>query len=259
MDIFSIYRGNSPLLISLPHNGTEIPEELRSRFTPEALRLPDTDWHVARLYTFSQEMGATLLIPRFSRYVIDLNRPPDGVALYPGQQETGLCPLETFKGASIYQTEQEPTSDEIRERLQYYWQPYHQALQMELTRLREVHGRVILWEGHSICSRVSRFFEGQLPDFNLGTASGLSCSSNLQYSLTKILADQTTFSWIVNGRFKGGYITRHYGQPETGMSAVQLELAQCIYMNEETLDYLPEQAEKVIAIIKKLLLVCLNK
>lgn len=258
MDIFTLHRGHLPLLISLPHNGTELPPQIAERLTPEALRLPDTDWHVSRLYAFVQELGATLLIPQFSRYVIDLNRSPDGAALYPGQNETSLCPLQTFAGESLYRVGQAPTPEEIQERQRLYWQPYHQILYQELARLRDLHGHVILWEGHSIRSQVPRFFDGRLPDFNLGTANRMSCSADLQQRLTTVLSAQATFSWVVNGRFKGGYITRHYGQPASGVEAVQLELAQYIYMDERNFGYGAERVKQVIMLIKNLLLAALQ-
>ncbi|HJU25625.1 MAG TPA: N-formylglutamate amidohydrolase, partial [Rhodanobacteraceae bacterium] len=183
MEHFTLHRGTAPLLVSLPHDGTAIPDGIAERMTPEALRVPDTDWHVGRLYAFASEMGASVIVPRWSRYVVDLNRPPDGHALYPGRSETGLVPFDTFAGEPIYRPGAELGTGEVSARLATYWQPYHAALQEELQRLRSQYGRVVLWDGHSIRSRVPMFFDGQLPDFNLGTADGTSCSPALQERL----------------------------------------------------------------------------
>src|SRR5690606_29448868 len=179
MDVFTLHRGSAPLLISVPHDGTEIPAAVAARMTPAGRRVADTDWHVGRLYAFATELGASLIQPRFSRYVVDLNRPPDGQPLYPGRQETGLCPTLTFSGDAIYPDGQQPGRAEIAQRVERYWRPYHAALQQELARLKARHGRVVLWEGHSIRSVVPMFFSGQLPDLNLGTADGGSCGAGL--------------------------------------------------------------------------------
>src|SRR5690348_10325400 len=192
MDNFTLHRGNAPLLVSLPHDGTQIPDEIAGRMTPGALRVPDTDWHVGLLYAFAKELGASTIAPRWSRYVVDLNRPPDGHALYPGRSETGLVPFNTFAGDPIYLPGAEPDADEIGARVETYWRPYHTALQQELRRLHEAHGHAVLWDGHSIRSRVPMFFDGQLPDFNLGTANGASCSAALQARLTRILQEHAS-------------------------------------------------------------------
>jgi len=258
MDHFTLHHGSAPLLVSLPHDGTAIPDEIAARMTPAALRVPDTDWHVGLLYAVAKELGASLIAPRWSRYVVDLNRPPDGHALYPGRSETGLVPFNTFAEEPIYRGGKVPGADEIAARVEQYWKPYHLALQDELRRLRQTHGRVVLWDGHSIRSRVPMFFDGQLPDFNLGTANGASCSPPMQARLAELLhahASPATsaYSHVVNGRFKGGYITRRYGRPDEGVEAVQLELAQCTYMDEDSFDYQPERAGNVQRVIRDLL------
>ncbi|KAF1720027.1 N-formylglutamate deformylase [Pseudoxanthomonas wuyuanensis] len=253
MDIFELHRGTAPLLISLPHDGTAVPDDIAARLTDSARRVPDTDWHVSTLYAFARELGASILVPKHSRYVIDLNRPADDVSLYPGQNTTGLCPTVQFSGEPVYLPGQEPSPEEIARRLASYWQPYHDNLSSELERIRGEHGRVVLWEGHSIVSQAPFLFEGRLPDFNLGTAGGASCSPALQQRLTAVLESQSDYSFVVNGRFKGGYITRHYASPETGVQAVQLELAQLNYMDERTFEYLPSRAEKTQALIRRLL------
>lgn len=256
METYTLQRGRRPLLISLPHDGTALPEWLAPRLTDSAQQLPDTDWHVARLYAFAGELGASLLVPRYSRYVIDLNRPPDDGSLYPGQNTTGLCPTVQFSGAPLYRAGQEPSADEIAERIVHYWQPYHQALAAELARLRAAFGRVVLWDGHSIRSVVPFLFEGRLPDCNLGTAGGRSCTADLQQRLHGVLAGQREYTFVVNGRFQGGYITRHYGNPGQGIDAVQLELAQCTYMDEVTFAYDERRAARLQTLLRQLLAAC---
>lgn len=222
-----------PLLVSFPHDGTEIPPELAARLTPAARRLPDTDWHVARLYGFVAELGASLLVARCSRYVADLNRSPTGALLYPGADNTGLVPTSTFDGDPIYLPNHEPTDEEVGERIARYHRPYHQALEAELDRLRAAHGLAIVFDAHSIRSRVARFFDGALPDLNLGTASGASLDHDLGERLHRTLSENRDgYTSVRDGRFKGGYITRHYGRPADGWHSVQLELAQVTYMNE---------------------------
>ena len=234
MEICSLHRGTAPLLVSLPHDGTHVPPAIAARLTPEARAVPDTDWFVSRLYAFARDLGASVLVPTHSRYVVDLNRPPDDTSLYPGQNTTGLCPATRFDGGPVYVDGAAPDEAEVRERVRTYWQPYHDALRGELDRLRAAHGRVVLWEGHSIRSVVPFLFEGTLPDLNLGTAAGSSCAPAMQARLEAVLAGQDDYRWIANGRFKGGYITRHYGAPDDGIDAVQLEIAQDAYMDENT-------------------------
>ena len=238
MDTFTLQRGHVPLLISLPHDSSVIPEDIAAHMLPHARRAVDTDWHVARLYApLAQTLGASVLRPLVSRYVVDLNRPADGQALYPGQRETGVVPVIGFAGEPLYAPEQTPDAAEVQRRINAYWQPYHQAIAQELARLLAEHGRALLWEGHSIRSRVPMLFPGRLPDFNLGTASGASCSEALQARLQAYLEQPSSYSHAINGRFKGGYITRHYGDPEGGVQAVQLELAQLNYMDEDSFVY----------------------
>lgn len=256
-DICTLHRGSAPLLISLPHDGTALPPGLAERLRPEARQVPDTDWHVSRLYAFATELGASILHPRHSRYVIDLNRSRQDTALYPGQNTTGLVPLHRFTGDPLYLEGQMPSAAEVAERVAIYWQPYHDTLAGELERLRSRHGRVVLWEGHSIRGEVPWLFEGALPDLNLGTVDGASCRPALQGALEATLAAQQDHSWVANGRFKGGYITRHYGRPQDGVDAVQLELAQRTYMDEDSFEYLPERAEALQRLLRRLLERCL--
>lgn len=248
-DVYTLHHGTAPLLVSLPHDGVALPDDIAARLTDTARDVPDTDWHVSRLYAVARELGASLLVPRYSRYVIDLNRPPDDVSLYPGQNTTGLCPIVQFSGAPVYREGQVPSPGEIASRVERYWRPYHEALAGELQRLRAAHGRVVLWEGHSIKGGLPFLFDGRLPDLNLGTAGGSSCSPVVQGRLEAVLAAQSHYDWVANGRFKGGYITRQYGDPAHGIDAVQLEISQRIYMDEATFrwdDALAQQAQVVI-------------
>lgn len=258
MPTHALHPGTVPLLISLPHDGSEIPEALAARMTPEAQAAPDTDWHVARLYAFAREMGASVLVPRFSRYVVDLNRPPDDRSLYPGQNSTGLCPALRFSGEPVYLPGQAPSADEVAGRVETYWRPYHDALRFELDRLRAVHGRVLLWEGHSIRGECPFLFDGRLPDLNLGTAAGASCAPALQERLEAVLAKQGDYDWVANGRFKGGYITRHYGDPDAGVDAVQLEISQRNYMDEDTSAWDARSALRLQPLLQRLLVAGLS-
>ena len=251
--IYALHRGASPLLVSLPHDGTALPDAIAARMTESARRVPDTDWHVSRLYAFARAMGASVIVPRHSRYVVDLNRPPDDVSLYPGQNTTGLCPIAQFSGELVYRDGEEPTPGEIQARVETYWRPYHDALVDELTRLRTQHQRVLLWEGHSIRGEVPFLFDGRLPDLNIGTAGGASCSPHLQARLQRVLAAQGDYDFVVNGRFKGGYITRRYGDPASGIDAVQLEISQRNYMDEESFAYDEAKAERLQVTIRRLL------
>ena len=256
--IFSLHRGSAPLLVSLPHDGSAIPPALAARMTPEARRAPDTDWHVARLYAFARELGASILVPKHSRYVIDLNRGEDDTSLYPGQNTTGLVPLRRFTGEPVYLPGCEPDAAEVASRIDTYWRPYHAALRGELERIRAQHGRVVLWEGHSIRgSGLPFLFEGRLPDLNLGTASGTSCSPALQARLEAVLASQDGYDWVANGRFKGGHITRHYADPGNGIDAVQLEISQRTYMDEDSFEYDAARAARLQALLESLLRVAL--
>ena len=252
-DVFTLHRGDAPLLLSLPHDGSLIPPALAQRMVPAARRAPDTDWHVSRLYAFARELGASILVPRHSRYVVDLNRPEDDVSLYPGQNTTGLCPIVQFSGEPVYLEGQGPDAAEVAARVDTYWRPYHQSLQSELARIHARHGRAVLWEGHSIRGEVPFLFEGRLPDLNLGTAAGASCSPVLQSRLEAVLAAQDEYDWVANGRFKGGHITRHYGDPGNGIDAVQLEISQRNYMDETSFDWDEGKAARLQRVLRALL------
>ena len=229
---FRLHRGSVPLLISMPHIGTHIPEALQQAYTPRALALEDTDWHLDRLYDFLPGLGASVLMPTLSRYVIDLNRPPDDAPMYPGASNTELCPTRFFTGDPLYCEGAAPDVTERERRRDVYWRPYHAALADELARLRSVHGHVLLWDAHSIRSKIPWLFEGRLPDLNIGTADGASADPRIADAVVRACASAPGVSSVLNGRFKGGYITRQYGRPADGVHAVQLEMCQALYMDE---------------------------
>jgi N-formylglutamate deformylase len=251
-DIYTLERGDAPLLISIPHLGRQIPDAMRHLYTDVALTVADTDWHLDQLYAWARELGATLLAGRLSRYVIDLNRPPNDESLYPGQTTTGLCPAETFRGEAVYRDGATPDAAQKSERVKAYWQPYHDALRTELARLRALHPNVLLWEAHSIASVLPRLFEGKLPDLNLGTQDGRTAApAALEAVLTA--AAQSDYTFVANGRFKGGYITRNLGAPAEGIHAIQLEMCQSTYMSETfPFDYEPRLASAVQPVLRSM-------
>lgn len=251
---FLLHAGTMPLLVSMPHAGTYVPPALAARFTAEARDVPDTDWHMERLYDFAKAMGASILVATHSRYVVDLNRPPDGASLYPGQSVTGLCPVDTFDDTPIYAAGDVPGDAEVAARRDAVWVPYHAQLRAELERIRTAHGVAVLWDAHSIRSVLPRFFEGKLPDLNLGTGDGVSCDPALAQQLLAVARDAEGYSAVLNGRFKGGHITRHYGEPARNIHAVQLEMTQCSYMQEALpFAYLPERAERIQPHLRRML------
>lgn len=231
-DAYTFEPGLAPVLISVPHTGTLIPDSILSRMSEDVTSLPDTDWFVDRLYDFAPGLGIGMIAGRFSRYVIDLNRSPEGEKLYPGRAETELCPTTLFDGTPLYPSGQEPDAQEVENRRCLYWQPYHNKLREELKRLRKHHNKVLLWEAHSIRSQVPHLFDGRLPDLNFGTAGGHSCDPGIAEAIHDTARSGGNFSAVLNGRFKGGYITRHYGAPAEDIHALQLEIAQSCYMDE---------------------------
>jgi N-formylglutamate deformylase len=257
--VFELHPGDVPVLISLPHVGTVVPPEIAADWTDKAKTLPDTDWHLGELYAFACQLDVGILQARLSRYVVDVNRPPDDLPLYHDKHYTELCPTRMFTGEPIYRAGRTPDAAEVARRRERYWQPYHDALERELARLQARHGYVILWEGHSIKSRLPWLFEGTLPDLNLGTASGASCAPQLRQAMCAALAAQKEFSYVADDRFKGGYITRHYGRPEQGRHAVQLEMAWSCYMRDEAPPYRidPERAGRLIPMLEKLIITAL--
>jgi len=229
--LFHLTRGDSRLLISVPHAGTFIPDSIAALLSPVGRAVIDTDWHVDRLVDFAPALGATLLVATHSRTVIDLNRAPGGGLLYPGKIETSLCPVETFAGEPLYSGDP-PTADEIAARTNRYWQPYHHMLQAELARIKALHGRAHLLDVHSIASRVPRLFEGRLPDLNIGTNDGTSADPALVAHIADAAQASAPLTMVLNGRFKGGAITRSYGNPAAGVHAIQIETAQAAYLDE---------------------------
>lgn len=228
-DWLAIHRGDAPLVVAFPHGGTEL-GGIEDRFVSPGRARRDADWWIGELYAFARDLGATTIETRVSRSVIDVNRDPSGVSLYPGMATTELCPTTTFDGDPLYRGF-DPEEDEIAWRRRNFFDPYHAALAAELERLRAVHGRVVLYDAHSIRSRVPRLFEGELPQFNIGTNSGTTCAPSLEAMMAQA-CDRSGHGWIANGRFKGGWTTRHYGQPDKGIHAIQMELAMRGYMDE---------------------------
>jgi len=255
---FVFHQGTRPLLISMPHAGTYVPPSIADRLTPVGREVHDTDWHLERLYDFAVDLGASVLQATHSRYVVDLNRPPDGTSLYPGKSVTALCPVDTFNDEPLYADGRGPDDAEIAARCEAVWHPYHVQLSAELARIQSQHGIAMLWDAHSIRSVVPRFFEGKLADLNLGTADGASCDPALAQQLLAIAKAAPGHTAVLNGRFKGGYITRHYGRPALRQHAVQLEMTQCSYMQEAMpFHYLPEVAARIQPTVRTMLEVML--
>ncbi|MBO9713448.1 N-formylglutamate deformylase [Sphingomonas sp.] len=238
-----IERGDAPLIVSIPHAGTDIPPQIAQQLISAERGRFDADYHVERLYAFAGALGATIVRTETSRTVIDVNRDPSGKSLYPGQATTGLCPVETFDGEPLYRAGAEPDAAEIGFRRATWFDPYHATLAEEIARLRARHPRVVLYDAHSIRSRVPRMFEGELPMFNIGTNGGQSCAPELADAVARICRASGA-SHVVDGRFKGGWITRHYGCPGDGVHAIQMELAMRGYCDEGlTVDWPPHWDE----------------
>jgi N-formylglutamate deformylase len=227
----TIRAGSAPLLLCMPHTGTDIPQEIEAGFVSAWLARKDTDWWIDRLYAFAEGLGASVVRTGLSRSVIDANRDPSGASLYPGQATTELCPTTTFDGEPLYREGAAPTPGEIARRRERYFAPYHRAVGEQIARLRALHPRIVVYDCHSIRSRIPRLFADELPNFNLGTFFGASCAATLTQSI-EAACDASSFSRVTNGRFKGGYTTRHYGQPAQGIHAVQMELACRGYLKE---------------------------
>jgi len=258
-DSYTLHRGSTPVLISLPHVGTLIPQEIGADLVEPALLVPDTDWHLEQLYGFARQMGVGLLVPRYSRYLIDLNRPPENTPMYAGVNNTELCPTRFFTGEPLYRPGREPDEEAIAQRRVGYWRPYHAALAAELKRLKAAHGHAVLFDGHSIKSELPWLFEGRLPDLNLGTVAGTSCAPSLRQALLGVLRVQRHFSHVVDARFKGGYITRHFGRPAESVHAVQLEMCWRCYMPEQPPYQVdPERAAALAPVLRGLVKTMLN-
>lgn len=230
MNPVEIHQGDSPVVLGLPHTGTHVPDGIKERLNDLGRGLDDTDWHIERLYDGLLD-GATTVRATFHRYVIDANRDPSGVSLYPGQNTTGLVPLTDFEGRNIWAMP--PVDEEIEARRIAWHAPYHAALAAELERVRAIHGIAILYDCHSIRSTIPFLFDGVLPDFNIGTNEGTTCHPSIARTVRKICAQADGYTDILNGRFKGGWTTRHYGRPDDGVHAIQMELAQSSYLVAE--------------------------
>ena len=247
-----VQRGDSPIILSVPHAGTHIPDEIFSQLSARGHKLTDTDWHVHRLYE-NLLPDMTMVRADFHRYVIDANRNPSGASLYPGQNTTGLVPLTDFDGRPIWNSE--PREDEVAARLADWHEPYHAALEAELSRVRRRHGVAILYDCHSIRSDIPHLFDGRLPDFNIGTNGTASCSPQIERAVGHICQAASSYTYVINGRFKGGWTTRHYGQPEQNIHAIQMELAQSTYLTKEgpPFAYDEEKAQRLRVHLKHIL------
>jgi N-formylglutamate deformylase len=264
-DWLEIRQGDAPLVVSFPHTGTDLPGDIDQRLVSPWLARKDADWWIDRLYDFAADLGATTVRTRISRSVIDVNRDPSGASLYPGQATTELCPTTTFDGEPLYRHGQAPDEAEIARRRDTWFAPYHDALAAELSRLADAHGRVVVYDAHSIRSRIPRLFEGELPQFNIGTNGGAACDPRLTAAV-EAACDAAAFNRVTNGRFKGGWTTRRYGRPDTGVHAIQMELACRGYMDDPaappTADtwptsYADAQAAPMRAILTQVLKACL--
>lgn len=242
MQPVDVFRGDGPVVLGVPHAGTFVPDDIKARFNDTGLKLADTDWHVDRLYS-DLLPGATMVKANFHRYVIDANRDPEGVSLYPGQNTTTLCPTTDFDGRPIYQSAMELETSEIEARRLAWHAPYHAALQAEMERVRAKHGVAILYDCHSIRSVVPFLFEGTLPDFNTGTNNGTTCASAIEAAVVARTQAAEGYTSILNGRFKGGWTTRHYGRPAEGFHAIQMELAQKTHLATEDTPFAYDEAK----------------
>lgn len=255
-----VHQGDAPLIVAFPHTGTTIPPEIEQTLRSPWLALKDTDWWVDALYAFVRDLGATTIRTGMSRTVIDVNRDPSGVSLYPGQVTTGLCPTETFDGEPFYRPGEEPDEAEIVRRRERWFDPYHRALAGEIARLRKTHPHVVLYDAHSIRGHVPRLFPGDLPDLNVGTNGGTTCAPALAGAMMAA-CERSPYTHVLDGRFKGGWTTRHYGNPDAGIHAVQMELAMRTYLAEPPVtawgnwsaDYDPARAAPLQRVLREIL------
>jgi N-formylglutamate deformylase len=247
--VVEVIRGNGPVILGMPHTGTWVPDDVLAKLTDRGRLLADTDWHIDRLYD-ALIPDATIVRARFHRYVIDANRDPSGASLYPGQNTTGLVPLTDFDGEPIW--ESAPDEGEVAARRKAFHAPYHAALEAEMARVRAAHGVVVLYDCHSIRSRIPFLFEGRLPDFNIGTNGGTSCAPRIEAAVLETCTAARGFTTVLNGRFKGGWTTRHYGRPTEGWHAIQMELAQITHLAEERrpFRYDPAKAEPLRRVLR---------
>jgi len=252
IDLFDFHEGSSSLLVSIPHDGRLLAPGQAERMTDAGRALPDTDWHVRELYSFATDIGASVIAANYSRYVVDLNRPSSDEALYENQLATGVCPQKTFSGQDIYLDGESIDREERETRTLAYWQPYHDEISQTLDKIRERSGYALLWDAHSIAREVPSLFDGTLPDLNIGTNDNLSCAAHITMAVSDA-ANASPYSWVANGRFRGGYITRHHGAPSDGIHTVQLELTQHNYMDEKHLGYDHGRAARLADTIRNML------
>ena len=250
--VFTFSEGDSPLLVSIPHDGRHLAPGQADRMTQAGRALPDTDWHVRKLYDFAIDLGANVIAANYSRYVVDLNRDSDDSALYEDQVSTGLFPEKTFSGKDIYNSGETVSSQERQQRISAYWRPYHERIATTLVKLRQKYGYALLWDVHSIAGEVPSLFKGVLPELNFGTNDGASCGEGIVASLMQSVAE-SDYSVVLNERFRGGFITRQYGAPGGGIHAIQLELSQRNYMDEKTLSYADDLAVKLASSIRQMM------
>ncbi|MFT3763571.1 MAG: N-formylglutamate deformylase [Pseudoxanthomonas sp.] len=259
-----LHRGDAPLIVSFPHTGTELPADVADGFVSPWLARRDADWWVHHLYAFARELGATTLRTSISRSVIDVNRDPSGASLYPGQNTTGLCPTATFDDQPLYREGREPDAAEIARRRDAWFAPYHDALAAEIMRLREKHPAIVVYDAHSIRSRIPHLFDGELPQFNIGSNDDRSCANALTDAVERVCR-ASGMGTVRNGRFKGGWITRHHADPANGVHSIQMELACRGYVDEPaepTLDnwptpWRPERAAALQTVLREVLVACL--
>ena len=252
-DCFEYYAGDSPLLISIPHDGRAVPQTIAERMTERARELPDTDWHVVRLYQFAKALGASVIAANYSRYVVDLNRSHADEVLYDSRFVTGLCPDQTFDGEDIYLPGESVSACEKKDRIANYWRPYHDQIASSLIDIKDRFGYALLWDAHSISSNVPLLFDGELPQLNFGTNDGRSCASDMIEAIIAEAEAAESFSMVLDGRFKGGYITRQYGKPSTNVHSIQLELAQRCYMLERSCSFDDGRASQLQIVLSKAL------
>ncbi len=240
MNPVDVSQGSGPIILGLPHTGTFVPADIGTALNARGLELADTDWHIEKLYD-GLLPGVTTVRANFHRYVIDANRDPLGVSLYPGQNTTGLVPLTDFDGHAIWNSV--PSSEEIERRRQLFHVPYHVALETEMKRVAKLHGCAILYDCHSIRSRIPFLFDGTLPDFNIGTKNGVTCAKAIENVTQGICSKASGYTSVLNGRFKGGWTTRHYGRPHQNWHAIQMELAQSTYLKAEIEPWIYDKAK----------------
>lgn len=252
--VLEIHQGTSPVILGFPHTGTDVPPAISDRLNDNGRLLADTDWYIHDLYD-GLLADATMVRATFHRYVIDANRDPSGLSLYPGQNTTGLIPETDFDGKAIWKDGAEPTEADIAERLRDFHAPYHAALSAEIKRVKSIHGVAVLYDCHSIRSHIPFLFDGKLPDFNIGTDMGRTCDPAIEQAVVTVTSSAEGYDSILNGRFKGGWTTRHYGRPETGVHAIQMELAQSTHLTTETPPFAYDEgkAEKLRVHLKSIL------